>query len=42
MCKNEYIQEIEKMIKRTDDEVMLDFIYKLLKRKEEDDFLFKE
>lgn len=35
MDKFLYIQEINKLMKRTDDEVMLDFIYKLLKRKDE-------
>lgn len=32
MSKTEYIREIITMLKQSDDEVMLDFIYKMLKR----------
>lgn len=35
MTKKEYIPEIIKMMKRTDDEVLLDFIYKLMKKVED-------
>lgn len=33
MTKNDYIQEITAMLEKCDDEIMLDFIYKMLKRK---------
>lgn len=32
MTKKEYIQEIESLMKQTDDEVLLEFILKMLKR----------
>ena len=32
MTKKEYIQEIESLMKQTDDEVLLEFILKMLRR----------